>query len=414
MLRLETIAIGDELLTGKTSDTNTTFVSECLFAKGFRLERTTVILDDIETIRATVRERAKECEYVFCFGGLGPTTDDLTAEAIAGVIGGKLVEFEPARRNLVALFERLKRQVTPAALKQALYPASAEPIPNSVGLAPGFACSVGKCRFYFLPGVPKEMKAMVTDWVLPDIWKRAGVGAGEIAAHSWRMLGIPESELQTRMNEVQASLPPDMWLGYRTQNPENHLTLYARSAGGKATAAFEALKERIRGVVAPWCYTEGLKELEAVVVEELKNRRQLVATAESCTAGLAAQRLTRIPGASEYVWGGVNVYRVEAKQALLGVQVGNVQDAVSADVTLRLAEALEKKSSAQICAAITGSLGPAPANDKDPLGTIYLSVVGGGKAPLQERLVLPVRTREETQWSGSSYLLGAVLRFLRQ
>ncbi len=410
-LRLETIAIGDELLTGKTSDTNTTFVSQALFDQGLRLERTTVILDDIDTIRAAIKERAGQADYVFCFGGLGPTTDDLTAAAVAEVLNCPVVEFEPARRNLIERFEKLKRPITAALLKQALYPKAADPIPNSVGLAPGFTCVVDNCRFYFLPGVPREMKAMLTEWVLPDLSRRAGIG--DLLSHAWRLLGIPESDLQTRLGDVQASLSKDAWLGYRTHTPENHLTLYGRSPGGRPSPAFAMLVEKIRAVVAPWCYAEGHTDLEAVVLDALRSRAFRVATAESCTGGLIAQRLTRKVGASAVVWGGATVYQIEAKAGLLGIRLARPEEAVSAECSRRLAESIREKSGAEVAVAITGSLGPDPANDTDPLGTIYICVVGSGKMPLEQKIFLPVRTREENQWSAASYALGAVLRWLK-
>ncbi len=413
MIRLETIAIGDELLTGKTSDTNTTFVGQALFDRGLRLERTTVILDDMETIREVVRDRSGHADYVLCFGGLGPTTDDVTAEAVAGILGCGVVDYAPALKNLYALYERLKRTVTPALLKQALYPETAEPIPNQVGLAPGFSCVVGKCRFYFLPGVPREMKGMVTDWVLPDLARRLGSATGDLLSHSWRLLGIAESDLQTRLGEVQASLPKEAWLGYRTHNPENHLTLYYRSLDGKPTKAFDALRDRIRGIVEPWCYTEDGKTLEEVVLAELIARKARLATAESCTGGLMAQRLTRVPGASEGVWGGATVYQIDAKAALLDVKLTHPGEAVSAACSRRLAESILEKSGATVAVGITGSLGPTPANDTDSIGTIYVCVAENGKKAAEQKYILPVRTREEMQWSASAYGLGAVLRSLR-
>lgn len=411
-LRLETIAIGDELLTGKIADTNSAFVGQRLFSRGLRLERSTVILDDTPTIQQTLKARAAEADFIFCFGGLGPTTDDLTAKAVAELLGCELAEWEPARKNLYALFEKLGRTVTESSLKQVLYPSASEVIPNAVGLAPGFSCSMGKCRLYFLPGVPREMKAMVDATVLPDILKRAGLSSGDLLSHVWRLIGLPESELQTRLNGIQNALPPEAWLGYRTHTPENHLTLYYRSAGGKPSPVFEGLKTDIRAVVKTWCYAETLHDIEQVVVETLASRHLTLATAESCTGGLVGQRLTRIAGASQVIWGGANVYQIAAKRALLGVEVARESDAVSPDCTRRLAEAVKETSGCSLAVGVTGSLGPTAANDTDPIGTIYLCVVGDGAPPLEQRIVLPVRTREENQWGASAYALAAVLRWL--
>ena len=146
---IETIAIGDELLTGKISDTNTTWVADQLFKAGLRLSRVSVIADETSQIHATLRERSVEAEWGVVFGGLGPTSDDKTAAAVAGLLGCELIADPPSEERMRVNYERLGRPITPQALKQVLYPRAAKPLPNPRGMAPGFSCEIGKCRFYF-------------------------------------------------------------------------------------------------------------------------------------------------------------------------------------------------------------------------------------------------------------------------
>jgi nicotinamide-nucleotide amidase len=273
---------------------------------------------------------------------------------------------------------------------------------------------------FFLPGVPYEMKAMFMEHVLPKIQARlsAELGLVDIYSHVWRCLGIWESELQRVMDPIEAVLPKNAYLGYRTRPPENHLTLYWKHEDSGSPNAFAAWLPKIREILKPWTYTEDNNDLEAVVGYAIRDRKWRVALAESCTGGFGVQRLTRIPGASDWVWGGYTTYQLEAKSKMLGVHVPSAEAAVSAECAESMARAVLQSSGCDIGASITGFLGPTGGTDKEPLGTIYLSVVPSDSAQkkgarvLTERLIIPVRTREDAQWSASSYLLNLVRRSL--
>lgn len=405
MNRIETIAIGDELLTGRISDTNSTFISDELFKMGMRLQRISVIPDDFPVIESQIRESAKRAELVICFGGLGPTSDDKTAEAVSKVIGGGVSEHEASKERLLKFYEARGREVTSQALKQILYPTNAEPLLNTAGMAPGFHCRIEKCDFYFLPGVPREMKTIFFEHIKP----RLIADAAEIETRIFRCIGIWESELQKRMDAVEATLPKDAWLGYRTRFPENHLTLYGRKELG--AQFFDETGGIIREILKPWTYTESHRELEELIFERLKETAQTLAFAESCTGGLAAQRMTRVSGASDVIWGGVTVYQSGAKAKLLDVVLANPLDAVSAETSRKLAENLKKKSGCSVAAAVTGYLGPAGGTDVAPLGTIYLAVLG--RTLIEKKMELPNRPREEGQWGASTYLLHLIYEAIR-
>lgn len=405
MNRIETVAIGDELLTGRISDTNSTFISDELFKMGMRLQKISVIPDDFFVIEEQIRDCAKRAELVICFGGLGPTSDDKTAEAVSKVIGGGVAEHGDSKARLLKFYEARGREVTSQALKQILYPTKSEPLLNTAGMAPGFHCRIGNCAFYFLPGVPREMKTIFFEHIKP----RLVADAAEIETRVFRCIGIWESELQKRMDAIEAKLPRDAWLGYRTRFPENHLTLYGRKELGKKF--FDETGSTIRDILKPWTYTESHRELEDLIHERLVETKQTLAFAESCTGGLAAQRMTRIAGASEVIWGGVTVYQNAAKEKLLDVQLSNPEDAVSAETTRKLAENLKKKSGCSVAAAITGYLGPSGGTDVSPLGSIYLAVLG--KDLIEKKMELPNRPREEGQWGASTYLLHLIYEAIR-
>ena len=213
--------------------------------------------------------------------------------------------------------------MTPASLKQILYPEATQVISNPKGLAPGFFFNLGSSTLFFLPGVPMEMEAMVHETVIPEIQKIFQVK--KLWSHTWRCLGIHESQVQEVMNPIEKKLPSDCYLGYRTSFPENHLTLYWTEING--TKGFQEIQGEIREILKPWCYTEGDREIEQVVVEELVKQKKRIALAESCTGGLTLQRLTRIPGASNVVWGGFVSYQISAKAQMLGVKVATAEDA---------------------------------------------------------------------------------------
>ncbi|NDC24709.1 MAG: competence/damage-inducible protein A, partial [Proteobacteria bacterium] len=211
-LRIETLAIGDELLTGKIADSNSAFVGGSLFSEGLRLVRQNVVLDKKEDILAAMSELAHRAQVVVCFGGLGPTSDDITAATIADFLGTKLIQDKSSHERLLVYLKARGRSVTEQTLKQVLIPEQTSPIPNPVGSAPGFQFEHQGCLFFFLPGVPDEMRSMFNESVLPQIIKKTA-RQGRVVSKVWRCIGVVESELQRLMVSVEAGLPQGMWLG---------------------------------------------------------------------------------------------------------------------------------------------------------------------------------------------------------
>lgn len=405
---IETLAIGDELLTGRTLDSNSHFVGGRLFREGLRLLRTSVVLDDRETIQSQLRQTAERSDFLVVFGGLGPTSDDLTVDTICDLMGTAPETHPPAEKRMREVYARRNRPVTPEALRQVRYPKGAEVFGNDEGLAPGFAVELTGCKMFFLPGVPQEMRVIFDRWVLPQLVQARG--EGRFHWRTWRCIGIPESELQGALNEVEAGLGEGMWLGYRTYFPENHVTLYSHVSG----EAFGKAAETVSRAVSSWAYAEGEVRLEEHLVARLRERGETLALAESCTGGEVAHRLTSVPHASTCLWGCAVVYQPEAKKELAGVHLENAEAAVSEACTKELARNMLVRSGANWAAAVTGYMGPTGGTPADPVGTVYVSVCGRNGQEKTLKRQLPPRSREDSQWGAASLVLNAVRECLAE
>lgn len=401
--KIETLAIGDELLTGKISDTNSTFISKELFSLGLSVQKTTLILDRDEDIEKTILEISKRADYAICFGGLGPTSDDRTVDCVSKILKCQKTLHEPSYERLKELYATRKREVTSQALKQVYYPALAKPLSNSKGMAPGFEIKIDRCVFYFLPGVPVEMKAIFNEHILETFSKVSTQHKLEkVFSHTWRCMGIFESDLQKLMDPVEESLPENAWLGYRTVFPENHLTLYYRANEKKED--WNTLVEKIGRLTRSFSYSENNEELEQVIVKTLIEKKMTIAFAESCTGGLCSQRLTRVMGCSKVLWGGVNLYQFSSKNNLLDLDIQNAQDAMSLETSNLLAEKIKQISKCSIAVSITGAL-----EEKD-MSKIYMVILGDKK--IEKEMTLAPRSRYELQWGASSQVLNLVKELL--
>jgi len=413
LLIVETLAIGDELLTGKIADSNSAFVGGALFENGFRLSRQNVIPDEKKAIQSAIGELAARAHVVVCFGGLGPTSDDITAAVVAELIQKPLVEDPASRERLIAYLNSRQRSLTEQTLKQVRVPEGSEVIPNFVGAAPGFRISLGQCQFFFLPGVPDEMKPMFHHSVMSVI-KRNSPVSGEVESCVWRCIGIVESEVQRLMDPIESSLPDGMWLGYRTRFPENYLYLYCHAPDPqKRKSLIEKWKPEIESRLEPFCYGREDRDLETWVLDLLKSKKKNIVCAESCTGGLVVQRLTQISGASDWVWGGFVTYQIAAKQDMLGIRLNQSTDAVSQQCSVQLAQAALAKSGCDIALGITGYMGPTGGTADEPLGTVWIAVANREGKLLTERIGLPPRSRALLQWGAASFALNAVRKFLK-
>jgi nicotinamide-nucleotide amidase len=345
---------------------------------GVTLRRKTVVADRVDDVLAALNAVMADTQWVIITGGLGPTQDDLTKGILNDFFGGRLVYHPEIYSHIEALFARMGR--VPGALnrEQAEIPDVCEWLPNAVGTAPGMLFERQGQRFVSIPGVPFEMKHIMESHVLPLI--RAESDA-HIEHRFFMVQGIPESELAERMVDWESSLAEGLSLAYLPSPGIVKLRLTARTSSDHAAhLLLEDASASLRTLLGRDIFAENILSIEEVVGELLKACGQTVATAESCTGGSIAALLTRIPGSSQYVQGGIIAYANEAKVQLLGVPEADLAQhgAVSDQVVRAMARGARLRLNADWGLASSGIMGPDGGSAAKPLGTVWLAVSGPG------------------------------------
>ncbi len=369
------ISIGSELINGQCLDTNAAWLSTELTRVGVGVVRHETVGDDVSAIESAARRAIGDATLVVVTGGLGPTPDDVTRQAIADALGVPLEENAEALAQIRAFFERLRRPMRDANRVQALVPRGCTVVPNAWGTAPGFAWTGGERRLFALPGVPSEMKAMFTEQILPTI--PAMTGGVVICERRLLCFGIGEAAL----GETIADLMD------RGRNPQvgttaSHAVLSVRIvARGRNEAEARRLADQDVGAVrqrlGPAVFGENDDTLQSAVGRILISQGKTVSTAESCTGGLLAKRLTDVPGSSAYFSRGVVAYSNEAKQSLLGVPGVMLSEhgAVSEPVVRAMALGCRVASRSDLALAVTGIAGPGGGNPPEkPVGLVYIAL----------------------------------------
>lgn len=370
-MRIEVLAIGDELLDGRVADTNTVRLAQALSDVGLHLHQRGTVTDDMDDIiREAKAVAARGTQLCVVSGGLGPTTDDLTAEAFARLAGVPLVRDAEQEAHIRRLLQRRNRDITPNQLKQADRPQGAEVIANPVGSAPGFALVYGGCRFVSVPGVPREFDTLVANAVVAPLRGQHP----PVLRRGLYCFGIAEGDADRRLSEV-AGRWPKVRLQYRVKMPEVHVTMHAPpEAVADLDAAYAFAQEQLGHHV----FAKQEQPFAAVVLEQLKAAGATLALAESCTGGLVADMLTDIPGSSEALLLGVVAYSNTAKVQQLGVQQATLDahGAVSEATVREMASGVRNLAQATYGLAVSGIAGPGGGTADKPVGTVWLAVAG--------------------------------------
>jgi nicotinamide-nucleotide amidase len=392
-MKAEILTIGDEVMRGEIVDTNKSFLADRLLGLDIETHFQTSVRDDPPAMIDAFRRAATRSEISLVSGGLGPTRDDLTADALAEAFDLELVLDKAALKKIRSLFHAHGREMTENNISQARFPEGAEILPNPLGTAPGFSIAQGMTRFFCLPGVPNEMTRMMDEQVMPRIEATRGEGV-VVRARLLRTFGMGESTLDDELKDIAAS--GDVSLGFRTSFPDNYLRPLARAASAEqAEATLDRICEAIRERLGPLLYGEDQQTLEAVVGQMLAERGMTIAVAESCTGGLIATRITNNPGSSAYFAGGVVAYSNAAKADLLGVPAAVLEEhgAVSDPVVRAMAEGVRKRFGVDIGIATTGISGPDGGTAAKPVGLIHIALAREG-AVYADSFVFPMeRTR---------------------
>ena len=397
-MKLEVVTVGTELLLGYTLDTNAAELGTTLAAAGIEIVRRTSVADRPDAVAAAVQDALDRTGAVLTTGGLGPTKDDLTKNAVAQLLGKKLVLDESILQALEERFRRFKRPMPAMNRTQAEVPEGATVLPNPRGTAPGLWIEDEKQRFVvMLPGVPYEMRALLVEEVLPRLLARARQqgAAGVVRSRTVRTTGLPESAVAERVENLEAGLAP-LTLAYLPGTPGVDLRLTAW--GLPADEADRRLADGVKVLTAALdsrCYGEDRADLAAVVLDLLRLRREQVAVAESCTGGLLGARLTAIPGASDCFVGGVIAYADDVKTAELGVPASVLDKfgAVSEETVRAMAEGATKRFDVACAMAITGVAGPAGGTPEKPVGSVWIAARRGRETKAIGRMM--VGDREE-------------------
>lgn len=374
----EILATGNEVLSGTIADTNSAHIAQVLEEAGVEVRRHTCVGDDLAHIAEAVAEICARADALLVTGGLGPTGDDLTTEAVARA-AGKLMVLDPeARQSMENYFASRKRPMQPSDAKQAMLPEGAQCIANDIGTAPGFMLAMGHCHVFVMPGVPHEMKQMLETGVMPRIEALQGGGRLYAATRMVTVFGLPESTVGERMAGFETAFSqmrygirvkfPEIFVKVSTRQPDPHT---AQEMAAKACAW-------VMAQVGESAFSDAGLSLEAEVGRLLVKVGATVAVAESCTGGLIADLLTNVAGSSDYfLFSGVT-YANPAKINVLGVsrQTLETHGAVSEETVREMAEGARRVSGATFGLATSGIAGPSGGTKEKPVGTVCLGLAG--------------------------------------
>jgi nicotinamide-nucleotide amidase len=386
-MRCEIIAVGTELLLGQIVDTNSSWMGEHLALAGIDSHFQTKVGDNLERMVSSIRLGLERSDAVILCGGLGPTQDDITREAIVEVMGVRLVRHAEIGERIRAMFAARGREMADNNLRQADVPEGATIIAQMPGTAPGLVCPVNNKIIYAVPGVPHEMREMLIGTVIPDLQQRAGIAA-VIKSRVLRTWGHSESGLAEmlaeRIDQLDAVGNPT--LAFQASGIEGiKVRITAKAAGEEEAesilAAEEALLRRIIG--DPVFGVDG-DTMESVVIDLLRERGLTIGVAESLTGGLMGARFTAVPGASDVFRGGIVSYASDVKFSLLGVPEGPV---VTAEAAKAMAGGARRALGADVALSTTGVAGPTE-QEGQPVGTVFLGLAMEGVCEAQQ-LQLP-------------------------
>ena len=376
MLKAELISTGNELLHGELQDTNTAWIAEELTGRNIQIVRHTTVGDDIEQLTKLLRECGAKNHIALVTGGLGPTSDDITAQAAAKAADTSLELNSRAMEQIQSFFHRIGLEMPDSNEKQAMLPMGSKLIENPIGSAPGFFVNIEKCMCFFLPGVPREMRVMLEQSVMPRINEKFGLTAEKPGKSKLRIFGLGESQVQARLEDFSQEFP-GIVLEYRALFPELQLTLRPSEAN-QANQVQDLLhaEEWIISLLGNAVFSREGEEMEEVIGRLLTSKEESLAIAESCTGGRISHLVTNISGSSQYfLFSGVT-YTNQSKIKLLGVSPDTLENhgAVSEQTAREMAAGIRDISGATYGVSTSGIAGPSGGTPEKPVGTVCIGI----------------------------------------
>jgi nicotinamide-nucleotide amidase len=402
-MKAEIIAVGSELLTPDRIDTNSLFLTEELNKLGIEVLRKTIVGDNRELLAEAFRDALNRVPVVIASGGLGPTEDDLTRETVAELLGRRLQRNDSVVRAIEARFRSFNREMPAVNLRQAMVPEGAEVLENPRGTAPGLWLEDKGRMVALLPGPPRELKPLFLEQVKPRLQRQAN--AVRMFHRELRVTGLGESHVEERIQPIYSR--------YQQVNTTilatpGEVQVHLRRWTDDPVEANATLDEIVRGfelALGDRIFAHAATPLEEVVAQLLIDNRSTLAAAESCTGGLLAERLTRIPGSSNYFLGGAVCYSNELKTVWADVPSDMIaaKGAVSTEVAIAMAEGIRRRVRSTLGVGITGIAGPGGGSDDKPVGTVHVAVAG--PSGTKERLIHLPGDREAIRFYASQIAL---------
>lgn len=410
-MKAEIITIGDELSSGSVQNTNSTFIANQLHNIGIEVIKITTVGDDIEKIGDALRSAQQKVSFVIVTGGLGPTVDDITAQAAAEALRRKLVLNKHALKAMEERFQRFGRTMSPHNVKQAYLPSDSAIIPNPIGTACGFSLAKSSTLFIFLPGVPREMKRMFEESVTPLI-KKEQPETSIVMSRVLKIFGKTESYCDQMLRDV-IKKEKEITFAFLPHYPEISLKLTMRGNDKKyIEKKLKAVERTITKILGDIIFAKDKETLEEVLGNLLRSRGATVSVAESCTGGLITHRLTNVPGSSDYLERSLIVYSNKAKKELLKVPTSilNRFGAVSKETAECMAKGVKSLSKTTFGLAVTGIAGPTGGTPEKPVGTVFISLAHRRCIKTQKHMFYG--NREQIKFMTSQYALDILRKHL--
>ena len=405
-MKAEIIAVGSELLTPDRLDTNSLFLTDELNKLGIEVLRKTIVGDNRELLAEAFRDALNRVPVVIASGGLGPTEDDLTRETVADLLGRRLQRSEEVVRAIEARFRSFKRDMPAVNLRQAMVPEGAEVLENPRGTAPGLWIEDKGRMVALLPGPPRELKPLFIEQVLPRL--RRHISGVRMFSRELRVTGMGESHVEERIRPIYTRYTNvNTTILAAPGEVQIHLRVWTDD-GRQAETTLEEIVRSFELALGDRIFAQKGVPLEEVIAELLTTNRATIATAESCTGGLLAERLTRIPGSSNYFLGGVVSYSNERKTVWTEVPAEMIaaKGAVSSEVAIALAEGIRRSVGSTFGVGITGIAGPGGGSEEKPVGTVHIALAAPNAT--KERLVHLPGDREMIRFHASQLALDMV------
>jgi nicotinamide-nucleotide amidase len=363
-------------MSGRTADTNASFIAREINLQGWSVEAIMSVGDDFASIKNRLDYLMSMTDAVICSGGLGPTADDITTAAIAQAFGLPLYTDENVLTYIKDIFTKFNLRWVENNAKQAMFPKGAEVIPNSRGTAPGFSLLVKEKLIFVIPGVPAEARMMLTYGVIPVLRKNFPQNEQYSAKQTIKTFGLSEAAVDEKLKDIDFAAM-GVNVGFYPVFPENHVVLISRhKTQEEAQKNLQKAQDEVAARLQDFIFSYGEKTMEEVIAGLLTEKKLTIAVAESCTGGLITNRLTDVAGSSNYLERGLVTYSNAAKISMLGVPAAIIEKhgAVSKETARLMAEGVRKLAGTDLGISSTGIAGPTGGSPEKPVGTVYMAL----------------------------------------